>query len=192
MHPEEPEGREDDGMGDVEGRVAPEGEETQAAESLVLQRLREQFGEALREVKVWRNETTVVLSPQDLVRVCRFLRDDSDMAFDLLSDVTAVDRLQLPQSSPRFEVVYNLYSLQHGRRLRLKVRVDDGEAIPTVTGVWETANWHEREVYDLFGVAFAGHPDLRRILMPDDWEGHPLRKDYPVEASPRWWEEEPA
>ena len=179
-------------MGDVEGRVAPEGEETQAAESLVLQRLREQFGEALRDVKVWRNETTVVLSPQDLVRVCRFLRDDPDLAFDLLSDVTAVDRLQLPQSSPRFEVVYNLYSLQHRRRLRLKVRVDDGEAIPTVTGVWETANWHEREVYDLFGVPFERHPDLRRILMPDDWEGHPLRKDYPVEASPKWWEEEPA
>ena len=192
MHPEEPEGREDDGMGDVEGRVAPEGEETQAVESLVLQRLREQFGEALREVKVWRNETTVVLSPQDLVRVCRFLRDDPDLAFDLLSDVTAVDRLQLPQSSPRFEVVYHMYSLQHWRRLRLKVRVDDREAIPTVTGVWETANWHEREVYDLFGVPFEGHPDLRRILMPDDWEGHPLRKDYPVEASPRWWEEEPA
>lgn len=179
-------------MGDGEGRVAPEREETQAAESLVLRRLREQCGEALREVKVWRNETTVILSPQDLVRVCRFLRDDPDLAFDFLSDVTGVDRLKLPQASPRFEVVYNLYSLQHRRRLRLKVRVDEGEAVPTVTGVWETANWHEREVYDLFGVPFEGHPDLRRILMPDDWEGHPLRKDYPVEASPRWWEEEPA
>ncbi len=177
-------------MSDSETRT--DSREEAQVESLVLQRLREQFGEALREVKVWRNETTVVLSPQDLVRVCRFLRDDPNMAFDLLSDVTAVDRLQLPQSSPRYEVVYHLNSLQPWRRLRLKVRVDDGEAIPTVTGVWETANWHEREVYDLFGVAFAGHPDLRRILMPDDWEGHPLRKDYPVEASPRWWEEEPA
>src|SRR3989338_4378253 len=160
MHPEEPEGREDDGMGDVEGRVAPEGEATQAVESLVLQRLREQFGEALREVKVWRNETTVVLSRQDLVRACRFLLDDQDLAFDFLSDVTGVDRLKLPQASPRFEVVYNLYSLQHRRRLRLKIRVDEGEAVPTVTGVWETANWHEREVYDLFGVPFEGHPDL--------------------------------
>jgi NADH-quinone oxidoreductase subunit C len=168
-------------------------EEAQATtESLVLRRLREQFGQALLEVKVWRNETTVVLAPQHLPQVCRFLRDDPDLAFDFLSDVTAVDRLNLPESSPRFEVVYHVYSLHHGRRLRLKVRVDEGQAVPTVTGVWPTANWHEREVYDLFGVSFEGHPDLRRILMPDDWEGHPLRKDYPAEASPKWWEEEPA
>ncbi len=171
---------------------AEDREDGQATESLVLQRLREQFGEALLEVKVWRNETTVVLAPQDLVRVCRFLRDDPDLAFDFLSDVTGVDRLKLPQALPRFEVVYHLYSLQYRRRLRLKVRVDEGQAVPTVTGVWETATWHEREVYDMFGVPFEGHPDLRRILMPDDWEGHPLRKDYPVEASPKWWEEEPA
>ena len=163
-----------------------------APESLVLQRLRAQVGDALAEVKQWRNETTVVLAPRDLVRVCRFLREEPDLAFDLLSDVTAVDRLQLPEASPRFEVVYHVYSLQFRRRLRLKVRVAEGEAVPTVTGIWPTANWHEREVYDLFGVPFEGHPDLRRILMPDDWEGHPLRKDYPVEASPRWWEEEPA
>lgn len=161
-------------------------------EGLVLQRLREQFGDALMEVKVWRNETTVVLRTEDLVRVCRFLRDEPDLAFDFLSDLTGVDRLKLPGNSPRFEVVYHLHSLQYKRRLRLKVRVDESETVPTLTGVWETANWHEREVYDLFGVPFQGHPDLRRILMPDDWEGHPLRKDYPVEASPKWWEEEPA
>lgn len=168
-------------------------EELQApAESLALQRLREQFGEIILETKVWRNETTVVLAPQDLPRVCRFLRDDPDLAFDFLSDVTGVDRLGWPEALPRFEVVYHLYSLQHQRRLRLKVRVNEGQAVPSVTGIWETANWHEREVYDLFGVPFEGHPDLRRILMPDDWEGHPLRKDYPAEASPKWWEEEPA
>jgi NADH-quinone oxidoreductase subunit C len=179
-------------MDEAEGRVMEERDEAPAAESLVLQRLREQFDEALLEVKVSRNETTAILRPNDLVRVCRFLRDDLDLAFDFLSDVTGVDRLRLPESSPRFEVVYHIYSLQHRRRLRLKVRVDEGEAVPTITGVWPTANWHEREVYDMFGVPFEGHPDLRRILMPDDWEGHPLRKDYPVEASPRWWEEEPA
>ncbi len=163
-----------------------------AAEGLVLQRLRERFGEALLDVKVWRHETTILLRPLDLVRVCRYLRDDPDLTFDFLSSVTGVDRLSLPRNSPRFEVVYHLYSLQHKRRLRLKVQVADGEAVPSVTGVWESANWHEREVFDLFGVPFSGHPDLRRILMPDDWEGHPLRKDYPVEASPKWWEEEPA
>jgi NADH-quinone oxidoreductase subunit C len=183
-------------MREGEGRVTEEWEDAPeapaAAESLVLLRLREQFGEALTEVKIWRNETTVILRPQDLERICRFLRDDPDLTFDFLSDVTGVDRLKLPEASPRFEVVYHLHSLQHRRRLRLKVRVNEGEAVPTVTGVWETANWHEREVYDLFGVPFDGHPDLRRILMPDDWEGHPLRKDYPVEASPKWWEEEPA
>ena len=163
-----------------------------ATESLVLQRLREQFEDPQLEVKVWRNETTVILRPQGLQRACRFLRDDPDLGFDFLSDVTGVDRLNLPDNSPRFEVVYHLYSLQYKRRIRLKVRVSEGEAVPTVTGVWETANWHEREVFDLFGVPFEGHPDLRRILMPDDWEGYPLRKDYPVQASPKWWEEEPA
>jgi len=162
------------------------------AEGLVLQRLRAHVGEALLDVKVWRHETTVVLAPKDLVRVCRRRRDESELAFDFLSSVVGVDRLNLAECSPRFEVVYHLYSLQYKRRLRLKVRVNEGEAIPSVIGVWESANWHEREVFDLFGVPFEGHPDLRRILMPDDWEGHPLRKDYPVEASPKWWEEEPA
>jgi NADH-quinone oxidoreductase subunit C len=166
-------------------------EATEQMEGLVLQRLREHVGDALREVKVWRHETTILLAPPDLLRVCRFLKDGPELAFDFLSSVTGVDRLSLPDNSPRFEVVYHLYSLQYKRRLRLKVRVDEGEPVPSVTAIWESANWHEREVYDLFGVPFADHPDLRRILMPDDWEGHPLRKDYPVEASPKWWEEEP-
>ena len=163
-----------------------------AIEGLVLQRLRERFGDAVRDVKVWRHETTIVVAAHDLVPICRYLRDDSDLAFDFLSSVTGVDRRNLPANAPRFEVVYHLYSIQFKRRLRLKVRVNEGDAVPSVTGVWESANWHEREVFDLFGVPFGGHPDLRRILMPDDWEGHPLRKDYPVEASPKWWEEEPA
>jgi NADH-quinone oxidoreductase subunit C len=165
---------------------------TEPSEGLVVQRLRERCDDDMLEVRQVRHETTVVLRRNGLLRACRLLRDHPDLAFDLLSSVTAVDRLRLPESSPRFEVVYHLYSLSHKRRLRVKVRVDDGEAVPSVTPVWETANWHEREVFDLFGVRFEGHPDLRRILMPDDWEGHPLRKDYPVEAAARWWEEEPA
>jgi NADH-quinone oxidoreductase subunit C len=165
---------------------------TEPAESLVVRRLREHCGEDLLDVQQVRHETAVVLQPGGLLRACRHLRDHPDLAFDLLSSVTAVDRLKLPEPSPRFEVVYHLYSLAHKRRLRLKVRVHEGQAVPSVTGVWETANWHEREVFDLFGVRFEGHPDPRRILMPDDWEGHPLRKDYPVEAAAPWWEEEPA
>ena len=175
-----------------EAETRTESQAEPQTEGPVLQRLREQFGQALLEVKTWRNETTVVLAPQDLVRVCRFLRDDPGLAFDFLSDLTGVDRLMLPEASPRFEVVYHVYSLRYRRRIRLKVRVDNGQVVPTVTDLWPTANWHEREVYDLLGVTFEGHPDLRRILTPDDWEGHPLRKDYPVEASPKWWEEEPA
>ena len=165
---------------------------TPPTEGIVIPRLREQFGEALQGVKVWRHETTILLQPGDLVRVCRFLRDSPDLVFNFLSAVTAVDRLVLPDHTPRFEVVYQLCSLPHKRRLRLKVRVEDGESLPSVTGVWETANWYEREVFDLFGIPFAGHPDLTRILMPEDWEGYPLRKDYAVQASPKWWQEEPA
>src|SRR3972149_2371063 len=103
-------------MSDTDSRVTEGREEAQAAESLVLQRLREQFGGALLDVKVWRNEITVILRRPDLVRVCRFLRDDPDMAFDFLSDVTGVERVELPENSPRFEVVDHAYSLQHRRR----------------------------------------------------------------------------
>jgi NADH-quinone oxidoreductase subunit C len=176
-------------MSEREGQEA--GQES-PAESLTTQHLRKQFPEDILDVKHWRNETTIVLRPAALVAACRFLRDDPELQFDFLSSVTGVDRMQLPDCSPRFEVVYHLYSLHTKRRVRLKVRVDEGEAVPSLTEVWPAANWHEREVFDLFGVPFTGHPDLRRILMPEDWEGHPLRKDYPVQATPKWWEEEPA
>ena len=114
------------------------------------------------------------------------MKEDPDLRYDFLSDLTAVDRFH---DHPRFEVVYHLYSLQFKRRIRLKLQVEEGEAVQSVTPVWSSANWHEREVYDMFGVGFDGHPDLQRILMPEGWEGHPLRKDYPVQASPKWWEE---
>ena len=113
-----------------------------------------------------------------LVETCRVLRDTPSFGFNVLIELTAAD--YLPRD-PRFEVVYHLLSVPHRRRLRLKVRVGSAAACPTVQSVWPAAGWPEREVYDMFGIVFDGHPDLRRILMPDDWEGHPQRKDYPVQ-----------
>ena len=160
--------------------------EASPEENLTVRKLRERFPEAILSAKSFRNEITVVVTPSEIVRVCRHLKEDPDLRYDFLSDLTAVDRLR---EHPRFEVVYHLYSLQFKRRVRLRVQVEEGEAVPSVTPVWGTADWHEREVYDMFGVGVEGHPDLRRILMPEAWEGHPLRKDYPVQASPKWWEE---
>jgi len=160
--------------------------EASPEENLTVRKLREWFPEAILSAKSFRNEITVVVTSSEIVRVCRHLKEDPDLRYDFLSDLTAVDRLR---EHPRFEVVYHLYSLQFKRRVRLRVQVEEGEAVPSVTPVWGTADWHEREVYDMFGVGVEGHPDLRRILMPEDWEGHPLRKDYPVQASPKWWEE---
>jgi len=160
--------------------------EASPEENLTVRKLRERFPEAILSAKSFRNEITVVVTPSEIVRVCRHLKEEPELRYDFLSDLTAVDRLR---EHPRFEVVYHLYSLQFKRRVRLKVLVEEGEAVPSVTQVWGTADWHEREVYDMFGVGVEGHPDLRRILMPEDWEGHPLRKDYPVQASPKWWEE---
>jgi len=123
-------------------------------------------------------EITVEVKKDALLELARFLRDDEGMKFALLSDVTCVD--YLPQE-PRFAVVYHLLSLEHRRRLRLRVWVTESQPeLPSVAGIWPGANWYEREVYDMFGITFKGHPNLRRILMPDDWEGHPLRKDYPL------------
>ena len=128
---------------------------------------------------------TVFVDEAHLVEVCRVFRDDPALQFAFLVEVTAVDHLP---AAPRFEVVYHLaalgpaYGSAPARRLRLKVRVEDADArIPSVTAIWPGAGWPEREVFDLFGIRFEGHADLRRILMPDDWEGHPLRKDYPVQ-----------
>jgi len=124
-------------------------------------------------------DTPTIYAPAErLVDTCRALRDTPALRFDFLADVIGVDFLP---RSPRYEVVYHLVSISNRRRLRVKVRVPDGGGVPTVHGVWPAANWHEREVWDMLGIFIEGHPDLRRILMPEDWEGHPLRKDYPVQ-----------
>ena len=141
-------------------------------------RLREQFPDAVIAVREAADGQTIVVQRERIVEILEFLRDDEELRYNLLADLTAVDWLG---RTPRFEVVYHLLSIPHRRRVRLKVLVDDGEAVPTVTGVFPAANFPEREVFDMFGIPFEGHPDLRRILMPEDWEGHPLRKDYPLE-----------
>jgi NADH-quinone oxidoreductase subunit C len=123
-----------------------------------------------------RNEPTLWIEPARILEVCRYLKDQQQ--FVRLSAITAVDWLP---ADPRFEVVYLLHSLSRNQRLRLKCWVAEAEPeIDSVTAVWRTADWYEREVFDMFGVRFRNHPDLTRILMPSDWEGHPLRKDYPV------------
>ena len=121
---------------------------------------------------------TIYVPADRLVETCRALRDGEGLRFSTLVEVTAAD--YLPRE-PRFEVVYHLLSIAHRLRLRLKVRVADGGSVPTVQDVWRGAGWLEREVWDMFGIVFDGHGDLRRLLTPEDWEGHPARKDYPVQ-----------
>jgi NADH dehydrogenase I D subunit len=149
-----------------------------------VQKLKKHFPQAVVEVSGFRGEATVVTGPADLLPLCRFLRDDPDLAYDLCLFVSAVDQLELGPS-PRFVAVYQLYSLAHHQRLRLKVPLSgDPPAVESVASVWPAADWHERETFDLFGIYFRGHPELRRILLPHGWVGHPLRKDYPLGGEP--------
>jgi len=135
---------------------------------------------AVEAAKFDRDEMTVVIGRSAIREACVLLRDDHDCPFNFLSDVTCVDRFP---SEPRFEVVYHLLSIPRKERIRLKVLLaGDSAVVDSVMPVWPAANYFEREVFDLFGVRFTGHPYLRRLLMPEDWEGHPLRKDYPVEG----------
>jgi len=146
----------------------------------VVRKLRAWDAQAVSEVIESRGETTVVIGREHIRRVAEFLATEPSLGFTFLSDITSVDRFPL---EPRFEVIYHLLSLDRRERLRLKVHLPGNEpVIASVTPVWPTANWHERESFDLMGIRFEGHPDLRRILMPDEWEGNPLRKDYPVEG----------
>jgi NADH-quinone oxidoreductase subunit C len=128
------------------------------------------------QISYWVGDWTVIVPSPRLLDVMRHLRDSG---FDSCSDVTASDWPQRPQ---RFDVIYSLYSTRSRQRIRVKVRAAEGEPVPSVTGIWPAANWLERETYDMFGVNFTGHPDRRRILMPEDWQGYPQRKDYPLEG----------
>jgi len=146
----------------------------------VEERLRERFPDASvrRQTGEAVRDHTVYVPADRIAEIATFLRDDPELDFAMLSFVTAVDLLP---RSPRFEVVYSLLSLSNNLRFTLKVVLnDENPRVPTVTGVWPTANWHEREAYDFFGIEFTGHPDLTRILLPDNWVGWPLRKDSPL------------
>lgn len=134
----------------------------------------------VKEVTIFRDEVTIHVVAERLAEIAQFLRDEDELAYSHVSDLTAVDMLLL-RRAPRFDVVVTLYSVKHRKRLRLKAAVEEGQRCPTLTGVYKAAGWLERETYDMFGIIFEGHPDLRRMLLPEDWdEGHPLRKDYPI------------
>ncbi|GBC94039.1 NADH-quinone oxidoreductase subunit C [bacterium HR15] len=153
------------------------------SERIEIQKIREQYPEAIEEIYEFRGDTWIYIRPEYLLRVCQLLRDDPDLNYLYISDVMGIDWLpkwQAGEKPKRFEVVYNLYSPVSFQRIFLKVRVNEGESVPSVTPIWEGANYPEREVYDMFGIPFEGHPNLKRILMPDDWVGHPLRKDFPL------------
>ncbi len=144
----------------------------------VLEKLKERFGDAILETNEFRDELTVVVPKERIVEVCRFLKEDEELCFDLLADLCGID-MYTPVK--RFGVIYNLYSLKNKHRIRLKVFTEeDDPKVPTVSSVWGTADWHEREAYDMFGIIFEGHPDLRRIYMPEEFEYYPLRKDFPL------------
>jgi NADH-quinone oxidoreductase subunit C len=161
---------------------APPKEGPVALDNDLVKRYKEKFGPAILEAWTDRKQAILVVARELLVEIAMYSRDDEK--FDWLSDLTAVD---WPKRERRFDVVLNMYSFEKNERLRLKVQATADERVPSVQGVWSTANWMEREVYDMFGVVFEGHPDLKRILLPDEWQGHPLRKDYDILTQDTAW-----
>jgi NADH-quinone oxidoreductase subunit C len=155
--------------------AAPPKEGPLPLDNELVKRYRARLGEALREAWTDRKQAILVVALERLLEIAQYTRDDEQ--FDLLTDLTAVD---WPKREKRFDLVLNLYSFPKQERLRIKAQVGEGEPAPTVSGIWPTANWLEREVYDMFGIVFAGHPNLKRLLLPEEWEGFPLRKDYDI------------
>ena len=146
----------------------------------VVERLKAQFAGKILETSDFRGDDTVVVAKADWALVGKFLRDDAECAMDMPVDFTAVD---YPDRAQRFEVIFMVRSLSKNHRLRMKTRVAEGEKVPTLIDTWEGVNWPEREVFDMFGITFEGHPDLRRILMYPEFVGHPLLKDYPAQKT---------
>ena len=153
--------------------------ETASTPSRLVTALQREHSEWITEVIEALGEVTAIVPRDHIVDVCSALKSDAEGKFDFLADLCGVDRGV--EEEPRFEVNYHLFSTTKYHRLRLKVLLNENDAhVPTVTEIWRTANWHERETFDLVGVIFDGHPDLRRILLPEDWQGHALRKDFPL------------
>jgi len=148
--------------------------------------LRAQFGNAVRGVEEYLGEITVEVAPEAVRDICAFLRDDPDLAFEQVVDICGVDYLEYkdyPAEAPRFAAVYHLLSISHNHRLRLRASVsEERPVVPSVVAIWASANWFEREAFDMFGLIFEGHPDLRRILSDYGFAGHPFRKDFPLEG----------
>jgi NADH-quinone oxidoreductase subunit C len=150
--------------------------------TVIIDKLKARFGEQNLQVGEFRNELTIVVPKDRIVEICRFLKEEHELKFDFLMDLCGID---MNTAENRFGVIYNLFSLTNKFRLRLKTFTEEEDPkVPTVTGVWGTANWHERETFDMFGIVFVGHPDLRRVYMPEEFEHHPLRKDFPLMGIP--------
>jgi len=149
-------------------------------QEILRNKMSEYFGDKVYSITIAHGELVMVVDRAIIVPVCKLLRDDPDFQFDFLSYVTAIDWSAM-KKEPRYEVIYQLLSLKKTHRMRVKAGVPDSDpSIETVCDVWQGANWMERETFDMFGIIFRNHPDLRRILMPDDWDGHPLRKEFPL------------
>jgi NADH-quinone oxidoreductase subunit C len=146
----------------------------------IFDSLRKSFGDKLQDKTEFRGETTYTIAPSDLREIARFCRDE--LSFDYLLDITSIDNFG---EEPRFEIIYHFYSMTHAVHLRCKLAVpEEAAVVDTVSDIWPTANWHEREIYDMMGIKFNGHPDLRRILMWDGYPFFPLRKDFPLQGLP--------
>ena len=154
---------------------------TKDSELVTTSLLKKNFPKSILETHCHRGDETVVVDRKDLLSICEFLRDDEGYSYEMLVDLTAVDLLE-QNRTPRFEMVYHFKSLRHGKRIRVKVRLDEQDcSIDSIYHLWKAVDWYERECFDMYGIHFNNHPDLRRILMYDQFEGHPLRKDYPMD-----------
>jgi NADH-quinone oxidoreductase subunit C len=149
--------------------------------SLTLRKLKEKFGDKILSMSSWRGDDTVVVGKESLIAVVTFLRDDAELSYNFLVDIAGVDYMTHPKPQPqRFAVAYHFLSMAFKHRVRVKVFASAKDEIPTLTGLWKSADWCEREIFDQYGLRFAGHPNLKRLLNHVEFVGHPLRKDYPI------------